>query len=179
MKNIISWSGGKDSTATVILAHQKGLPVDEILYCEVMYDRIRGISGELSEHAKFVRETATPRFEQWGYKVTTVRAEKDFLDLVMAMKELGWQFEVMYCYFVSGMCTFVDDIKRRTLDAYKKTLGEYVEYVGIAAEETGRLGRLKQNQRSLLAECGLTERDARQLCAQEGLLSPIYNKEEK
>ena len=175
MKNIISWSGGKDSTATVILAHQMGLPVDEVIYCEVMYDKIRGISGELPEHAEFIKKVAMPRFEQWGYKVTTVRADKDFLDIFFARKKKGSHPGSMYGYLISGRCMGVNSLKRRPMDAYKKTLGEYVEYVGIAVDEQVRLRRLKSHQRSLLAECGLTEKDAYRLCAQEGLLSPIYN----
>lgn len=48
MKHIISWSGGKDSTATIILAHEHNEPVDVILFSEVMFNDT--ISGELPEH---------------------------------------------------------------------------------------------------------------------------------
>ena len=34
----VSFSGGKDSTATVILAHENNEPLDLILFCEVMFD---------------------------------------------------------------------------------------------------------------------------------------------
>ena len=34
----ISWSGGKDSTATVILCHEYGIPIKEIIYVRMMYD---------------------------------------------------------------------------------------------------------------------------------------------
>ena len=66
MKTLISWSGGKDSTATIILAHELGIKVDEIIFSEVMYDRIRGISGELPEFINWVKNVAIPKIETWG-----------------------------------------------------------------------------------------------------------------
>ena len=174
MKNIISWSGGKDSTATVILAHQMGLPVDEVIYCEVMYDKIRGISGELPEHAEFIKKVAMPRFEQWGYKVTTVRADKDFLDFFFTRVKKGGNQGRMYGYMISGMCVANRSLKVKPLCDYKKTLGEHIEYIGIAADEPKRLARLKPLQKSLLAEYEVKEEQAYQLCEHEGLLSPIY-----
>ena len=43
-KCIASFSGGKDSTATVILAHEHGEPLDIIIFSEVMFDE--NTSGE-------------------------------------------------------------------------------------------------------------------------------------
>ena len=43
MKYIASWSGGKDSTASIILAHEHDEPLDLIIFYEVMFDKI--ISG--------------------------------------------------------------------------------------------------------------------------------------
>ena len=48
MKYIASWSGGKDSTASIILAHENKEPLDLIIFSEVMFDK--DISGELPEH---------------------------------------------------------------------------------------------------------------------------------
>lgn len=36
MKYIASWSGGKDSTASIILAHEHNEPLDLIIFSEVM-----------------------------------------------------------------------------------------------------------------------------------------------
>ena len=47
MKYICSWSGGKDSTAQIILAHEHNEPLDLIIFSEVMFDK--NISGELPE----------------------------------------------------------------------------------------------------------------------------------
>ena len=52
MKYISSCSFGKDSLATIILAKERGDPLDEVVYCEVMFDD--HISGEIPEHRKFI-----------------------------------------------------------------------------------------------------------------------------
>lgn len=44
MKYIASCSFGKDSMATILLAREHNEPLDEIVYCEVMFDE--NISGE-------------------------------------------------------------------------------------------------------------------------------------
>lgn len=50
MRYIASWSGGKDSTASIILAHEHNEPLDLIIFSEVMFDE--NISGELPEPYK-------------------------------------------------------------------------------------------------------------------------------
>lgn len=47
MNTLCFWSGGKDSTASIILAHIHHLPITEIVFCEVMFDKSRNISGEI------------------------------------------------------------------------------------------------------------------------------------
>ena len=55
MKYISSCSFGKDSLATIILAKERGDPLDEVVYCEVMFDD--HISGEIPEHRKLDRKS--------------------------------------------------------------------------------------------------------------------------
>lgn len=69
MKNIFFWSGGKDSTASIILAHINHLPITEIVFCEVMFDKSRNISGETPAHIDFVKNIAIPIFREWGYAI--------------------------------------------------------------------------------------------------------------
>ena len=45
LKHIASCSFGKDSLATILLALEHGEPLDEAVYCEVMFDKT--ISGEV------------------------------------------------------------------------------------------------------------------------------------
>ena len=51
-KFIASCSFGKDSLATILLAKEHGVSLDEAVYCEVMFDK--GISGEVPEHRDFI-----------------------------------------------------------------------------------------------------------------------------
>ncbi len=66
MKYFHSWSGGKDSTASIILDHMHGLPPTKIIMSEVMFDKKRNISGELPEHMEWVKNKAIPVFKEWG-----------------------------------------------------------------------------------------------------------------
>lgn len=52
---------------------------------------------------------------------------------------------------------------------------EYIQYIGIAADEPERLARLDSSKISLLAKYGYTERMAYDLCKKYGLLSPVYD----
>ncbi len=76
-KYIASFSGGKDSTATVILAHEHKEPLDLIIFSEVMFDE--NISGELPEHIAFVHRAAKV-FESWGYPVHILRSDRTYMD---------------------------------------------------------------------------------------------------
>ena len=79
MKHIASCSFGKDSVATVLLALEHGEPLDEAVYCEVMFDK--DISGEVPEHRDFIYTRGIPALERMGVKVTVLRSEKTYLDL--------------------------------------------------------------------------------------------------
>ena len=73
MKYIASWSGGKDSTASIILAHENNEPLDLIIFSEVMFDK--NISGELPEHIEFIKNKCIPLFESWGYKTKILHSD--------------------------------------------------------------------------------------------------------
>ena len=75
-----------------------------------------------------------------------------------------------------GKCAVNRDCKIPPIQKYQKSLsGEIVSYVGIASDEPERLARLVgTNKISLLEKYSMTEAEARQLCAENDLLSPIY-----
>ena len=78
-KHIASVSFGKDSLATLLLAKEHGEPLDEAVYCEVMFDK--DISGEVPEHRDFIYETAIPRLEEMGVRIIVLRSAKTYVDL--------------------------------------------------------------------------------------------------
>ena len=78
--HIASCSFGKDSLATILLALEHGEPLDEAVYCEVMFDK--RTSGEVPEHRAFIYETALPRLKRLGIPVRVLRSDKTYLGFV-------------------------------------------------------------------------------------------------
>lgn len=176
----VSWSGGKDSTASIILAHLHNEPVDSIVFVEVMFDKINGISGENPRHIDFIKNKAIPIFELWGYSVDIVHSDRDFLSVFNRVIEKPTKHlehkGMKYGFPPNGLCSVKRDCKLRAINEYYKNINdECVQYVGIAADEQRRLTSLhKTNNISLLEKYGITESDAMQLCKKYGLLSPTY-----
>ncbi len=177
---ITSWSGGKDSTASVILEHIHGLPPSDIIFSEVMFDKKRGISGELPEHMDFVKNKAIPMFESWGHKVEIIHADKDYLDIffhVLSQSKTPERNGSFSGFPMGGMCALNSQCKTSPIKKYFKQFSksEIIQYIGIAADKTKRLSNLeKRGQVSLLAKYGYTEQMAFDLCKQYNLLSSIY-----
>lgn len=177
--HIVSWSGGKDSTASIILAHENGDPIDLIVMCVVYFDKKRGIYGENPDQMAWVLGYAKPLFENWGYKVVLVPTRYDYVHFFYHIitsspkperngKFAGW--------LLGGMCRMTEQ-KTRAIHNYLKTLAtDRIEYVGIAVDEPDRLQRLKEKKGkiSLLEKYNYTEQHAKDLCEKYGLLSPIY-----
>ena len=63
MKRYLSWSGGKDSTASIIICYENGIHLDGIIMSEVMFDHSRNISGENPKHIEWVYNVAIPIIE--------------------------------------------------------------------------------------------------------------------
>lgn len=179
MEYIASFSGGKDSAATIILAHEHNEPLDEIVFCEVMYSET--VSGELPEHIDFVKNVAFPLFESWGYKTRILRAEKTYLDCfnhVVEKPRKNMEHKGKKKGFVMvGHCDVQRDCKLKPIEDYFRGLKgqDITQYVGIAIDEQKRLQRLNAGQVSLLEKYGYTEEMAKEKAAQYGLLSPCYN----
>lgn len=179
MQYIQSWSGGKDSTASIILEHIHGLPPSKIIMSEVMFDKNRGISGELPEHMDWVHNTAIPLFESWGHEVKILHADKDYLDLfyhTVTKSKHPERIGKYSGYLVGGMCAANRDLKINPINQFYKNLKvDFIQFVGIAFDEPKRLSRLEgTNKVSLLYKYGYTEQMALDLCKQYNLLSPIY-----
>lgn len=171
--NIICWSGGKDSTATVILAYENGIHIDKIIMSEVMFDKAKGISNEDDEHIKFVRKIAIPFFKAWGYDVEILHDDEDYLSLFHKEKAKGGK----YGFPLGGMCYLNNYCKIRPIKRYLKEYKNAIQYCGIAIDELSRLRNMKKrkgNKISLLEQFRYTEQMAYDLCKSYSLLSPIY-----
>lgn len=173
MRYIASCSFGKDSLGTILLAQKYGEPLDEAVYCEVMFDQ--NISGEVPEHRDFIYGKGIPALERMGVKVTVLRSEKTYLDLFTGRITRGSKKGMLRSFPVCGRCAVQRDCKLKPIRRYQKSLPhDTIQYIGIAQDEQERLLRLGRNQVSLLEKYNCTERDARELCEKAGLLSPVY-----
>lgn len=177
MEYIASFSGGKDSMASIILANEHNEPIDLIVFCEVMFDE--NISGELPEHIDFIKNVAFPLFHSWGYKTHIIHGPTNYMELFNHRIERTQKEErkgMKAGFPIPRKCCLNRSCKTRPIaNFYKeKNMDEVTQYIGIAIDEPVRLARLKGNCVSLLAKYNYTEEMARDLCIKYGLLSPIY-----
>lgn len=176
MKYIASCSGGKDSVATVIVAKEKGEPLNEVVYCEVMFDE--NISGEVPEHRDFIYNQLKPFVEkELQVPFVVLRSDKTYIDFFYHIVSKGPETGKTFGFPIPGMCAINRDCKIPPIQKYlKQQRGDFVQYIGIAADEPLRLARLKDtNKISLLDKYGYTEKAAKELCESYGLLSPVYS----
>lgn len=180
-KYLCSWSGGKDSTASIILAHLHNEPLDTILFSEVMYDKRRNISGENPRHINFIINKAKPLFESWGYEVKILRAERDYLDCFNRIIEKPRKHpdhkNKKFGFALTGLCGIKRDCKLKPIKDFCQNIKEpIVQYVGICSDEPIRLKSLHKsdNNVSLLEKYNYTEQMAKELCIEYDLLSPCY-----
>ena len=176
MKYIASWSGGKDSTASILLAHEQKEPLDLILFSEVMFTK--EISGELPEHIDFIKNKCIPLFESWGYEVKILHSKLNYMDLFLREPIRGKRYGrgLRSGFPMAGKCQINKSCKIEPIRKFLKELEEeYMQYLGIAQDEPKRLARLDGNKVSLLEKYGYTEKMAFELCKKYNLLSPIYD----
>ncbi len=178
MQYIASWSGGKDSTASIILAHENNEPLDFIIFSEVMFDK--NISGELPEHIEFIKNKCIPLFESWGYKTKILHADLTYMDIFLRQPTRGKRFGtgMITGFPMSGRCQINKSVKILPIKKFLKNFGgEFTQYIGIAVDEPVRLDRVVKtsNQISLLQKYSYTEQMAFDLCKKYDLLSPIYD----
>ena len=175
MRYIASCSFGKDSIATVLLALEKGEPLDAALFCEVMFDHARGISGEIPEHIEWIYKKAIPAFARLNVPTIVVRAETDYVTSFYRVSVRGKSNGKRCGFPLGGRCVINRDCKVGAIKKHLKTYTDDVtQYIGIAIDEPKRLQRLKGNNISLLAKYGYTEQMAMDLCRKYDLVSPIY-----
>lgn len=186
--HVISWSGGKDSTATVLLFHEHESelmkPGDKvtILFAEVMYDLKRNISGHNPDIIEFIYDKKKI-FESWGYNVQILRSEdKDFLTNFhhkLTRSPNPERVGKTWGFVPSGICAIKRDCKLKPISKWEKehAAEHRIDYVGIALDEPIRLEALrkKPNTISLLERYGYTEEDAMRLCEVHDMVSPQYS----
>ena len=140
-----------------------------------MFDE--NISGELPEHIDFIKNKAIPKFEEWGYEVNILHADKTYMSCFHHRKMRGKQIGMKEGFVMSGHCDVQRDCKLKPIgNFWKKVNDDYTQYIGIAVDEPVRMNRIVNsgNKVSLLEKYGYTEKMAFDLCKKYDMLSPIY-----
>lgn len=177
----VSLSGGKDSTAMLLLMIERGMPIDMVLSADTgmefpeMYEHL----AKLDEHL----------FRERGIHITTLRHPKGFEYLMFDEPKQkprslenraklgippygnGWPgIRVRWCTGQLKTHLITKEVNR-----LKGELGA-IHYVGIAADEAWRC----KDERYPLVEWGITEAQALQACYDRGFdfgrLYEIYHR---
>ena len=165
--HIVSFSGGKDSTAMLLRMIEEKMPIDEVIFCDsgmefpAVYDHIERIRIILIDNQiKFTVLEPEHSFE-WYLLDKPVKSENhgDHNGMGWPTPQLRWctrffKVEMTRHYYMSLSDKY--DIR---------------EYVGIAKDEEfrtqGRTGQLKRKRYPLI-EWGMTEADCLQYCYDRG-----------
>lgn len=162
MKHIVSFSGGKDSTAMLLMMIEKGIQIDEIIFLDTgvefpeMYKHIEKVE-------KYINRT-----------ITKLKAENTYeymmFDYVKIKGKNKGQKGYSWADFRNRWCTKYlkqQVISRYLREKYKNI--EIIEFHGIAADETKRLLKNKEkNIKYPLAEWRIIEKEALEYCYSKG-----------
>ena len=173
MKYVASLSFGKDSMAMIIKIKELGLPLDEVIYVDIMFDD--DTSGETPEMASFITKAEKILKEKFNIEVTHLRGvtfKEQFYKVKQRGKHVGDNYG--FPYTIGAWCN--DRLKMQPIKEYmRKQTDEVIQYVGIAYDEPERYERLNHETHiAPLYDLKITEKEAMEICEKYDLLSPIY-----
>ena len=113
--------------------------------------------------------------KRWGIKVEHVDAGESYEHHFYRVRgeKAPTNGGIMYGWPTRSTNWCNSGLKMRALSRARKQRGNII-YIGIAADEPGRLHVLSDARKSPLVEAGWTEADCRRWCENNDLLSPIY-----
>lgn len=164
--HVVSFSGGKDSTAMLLKMQELGMQIDLVLFCDTGLE-----FPQLYEHIHKVSENT-------GLKITTLKSEYSFeyLMLEKPFKRRNEKYKGKlgrsWAHNRYRWCTKMlkTDPREKFLRKIKKDF-DIIEYIGIAADETHRLNRecnKRDGKRLPLVEWNMTEADCLEYCYGKG-----------
>ncbi|MCM1277277.1 MAG: phosphoadenosine phosphosulfate reductase family protein [Lachnospiraceae bacterium] len=162
--NMVSFSGGKDSTAMLLGMIERKMPIDCVLFCDTglefpaMYDHIN----------KFEKDT--------GIRITRIKAKHSFEYLMLehrfvdrkGLPKVGYSWADVQTRWCTSM---LKDVPREKFLRPLRKEYDVIEYVGIAADEQFRLERKRNQSESHahpLIDWGMTEQDCLDFCYERG-----------
>lgn len=169
MKHIVKFSGGKDSTAMLLLMLERSLPVDEIIFCDTGLEY-----PELYQHIAEVERYI-------GRQITVLHPPHSFEYFLADIKIIKGKHAGEHGYGWprrkdQRWCT--GRLKEKIATHYLKNMGDYKLYIGIAADEPARHYRESaKNIKHPLFTWGITEKMALDYCLSKGFtFGGLYDK---
>jgi len=171
-KHIVSFSGGKDSTAMLLMMLEKDWPMDDIIFVDTtkefpsMYDHIKRVENYIGREITKV-EIA---FDYWlGKHVKTKGKNKGKIGY-------GWaDFRNRWCTGLKREAFVTTANKSKKYNPYHRYglagCPNTIEYHGIASDEAHRTKNNKYVDRIIkypLVEWGITEKQALEYCYAKG-----------
>jgi len=159
--NIVSFSGGKDSTALLLMMKEKGIQIDEIIFCDTgkefpaMYPHIEKVEQYIRMPITVIR--ADKSFDYWMFDHVKTKGK--------SKGSIGYGWPLLK----SRWCT--DRMKQAPVNKYLKCKydDDFVEYIGYAFDEPKRVrGGLLKNQLIPLYDWKVTEAAALRYCYEKG-----------
>lgn len=162
--HVVSFSGGKDSTAMLLYMLEKGMRVDRIINVDTtkefpeMYDHIRKVEAYIGRKI----ETVKIDFDYWFGEHVKTKGK------LRGSKGYGWpDFRNRWCTALKReAASFL--IAGQDYNPRKRGIA-VVEYHGIAVDEPSRVNKNSGRRIAYpLVEAGMTEQDCLQFCYDRG-----------
>lgn len=162
MTNLVSFSGGKDSTAMLLMLIEKGVHIDDIIFCDTGKE-FPDMIKHIDDVEKYIKRPITRLKHSEGFDYIFSRRRRSNSKKYSDVIGYGWPSAMRrWC---TGM------LKREVFNKYiKDKYGkDYTLFIGLASDEQKRVERNKdQRIKYPLVEWGITEQKALEYCYDKG-----------
>lgn len=170
--HVVSLSGGKDSTAMLLMMLERRMPIDIILFCDTglefpaMYEHIKKLEHHIKMPITVIKAPHT--YEYYFMQAPVKRRHKEAFTAQYGGEHLGYGWAGPRQRWCTNR---LKDTPREQFLRPLREQYEIIDYIGLAADETYRLAR-KNNQAKNhvhpLVDWGMTEADCLQYCYDHG-----------
>lgn len=156
-KHIVHFSGGKDSTCMLLMMLEKGMPIDEIIFCDTgmefpqMYEHIDKVEQYIGR--KITRLKAEHSYEHMMFEHEKTKGKR------IGKKGYGW------ATMLARWCTAY--LKTQPTKQHLHNVN-HLSYIGIAFDEPKRHGNIADNIVHPLFDWHITEAEALSFCYEHG-----------
>ena len=161
-KHIVSFSGGKDSTALLLKMIEEDMKIDEVIFCDTgvefpdMYSHIEKVQDYIQKDITILKNNNSYEYYMFDYVKTRGKNK--------GKKGYSWSD------FRNRWCTTVlkTNIVKQYMKKYKDL--DVIEYHGIAVDELNRTKKNNdgRNIKYPLVEWNMTEQDCLKYCYNKG-----------